>query len=129
MGPESEEYVSHENLMEEVLLSIKGLDAKLDGIITRQEESEHHINVCLRGLQAAKTDISICLRGLQVLLLDRATKLQVVRSLHDVNEALLMLEAEAVAEREKEPPTVPDNAKPEESPTMPAPAPESEPGD
>jgi hypothetical protein len=53
------------------------------------------------------------MRGLQVLLLERATKLQVVRSLHEVSEALLMLEAEALADIDDDPPpTIPNNAIP-----------------
>jgi signal recognition particle GTPase len=92
--------MSHEALMERVLESIQGLDSKLDGISKRLKESEYHIDVCMRGLQ--------------VLLLERATKLQVVRSLHEVTEVLLRLEAEALADMEDEPAsTRPNNAIPQ----------------
>jgi signal recognition particle GTPase len=85
--------------MERVLESIQGLDNKLEGISKRLKASEENMDVCMRGLQ--------------VLLLERATKLQVVRSLHEVTEVLLRLEAEALADMEDEPPpTVPNNAIP-----------------
>jgi hypothetical protein len=99
--------MSHENLMERMLESIQGLDSKLDGINARLTAGD-------RLFDTLQSNVTVCILGLQVLLLERATKLQVVRSLHEVSEALLMLEAEALADMEDEPPpTVPNNAIPQ----------------
>jgi hypothetical protein len=89
-----------------MLESIGGLNTKLDDISERLTAGD-------RLFVTLQYNVTVCMRGLQVLLLERATKLQVVRSLHEVSEALLMLEAEALADADDESsPTIPNNAIP-----------------
>jgi len=108
--------------LEQLAAQLGAIGSKLDGISSRLLDGD-------RLFRTLEYDLTTCLRGVQVLLLEKATKLQVVQSLSDVTAALDRLEYEhnerATLLAPDDIDTNPDNRAPVRD-TRPSPAPDSE---
>jgi hypothetical protein len=104
--PDDLDHLSADDLLRAAVREMRLVRSELAGVHARLDSGRYRM---LRLEQ----NMALCLRGVQVTLLERATKLQVVRSLHEVTEVLLRLEAEALADIDDDPPpTIPNNAIP-----------------